>query len=180
MQKMLEITSKPIYCTFIQYIEVTAMLNINKLNLHINNNNLITSSLVKPTTKSTKNTQWCNVVNISSTYDISKNYQTICQNYHADHKWILMVNPDDKPLEQLSASGKINPERILKVNANKVNINFLHIKSTLLKGTCSAIILTKAVFTQAELNELSQCAEQGKTQCILLQHSNTEQQNKLH
>ena len=62
------------------------------------------------------------------------------------------------------------------MNANKVNVNVEHIKKTLLKGNCSAMILSNAQFNQAEMNELSRCAALGKTQCIVLQQTTT----KLH
>lgn len=177
---MLEITSKQIYCIFIQYIEVVLMFNINKPNLDLINNNLATKPFVNPILNEDKNSQWCNIVNITNSCDISENYQNICKNHCTDNKWILMINPDEKPLDQLSAAGKINPTKILKVNANKVNVNFQHIRNTLLKGTCSAIILSKTIFSQAELNELAHCAEQGKTQCILMQQSFPTIKSQLH
>jgi hypothetical protein len=66
------------------------------------------------------------------------------------------------------------------VNANKVNVNLEHIKNTLLKGTCSAMILSNANYNQAELKEISRCAALGKTQCILLQKTDFKTINQLH
>lgn len=177
---MLEIASKSIYCTFIQYIEVIPMLNINKLNLKLNNNNLLVNSLTKSTSITANKRQWCNIVNVKDVCDISDNYLSICQTHCADNKWILMINPDDKPLVQLSSEGKIDPAKILKVNANKVNVNFIHIKNTLLKGNCSAIILAKTEFNQKQIAELSTYAEQGKTQCILVQQTMPQNTAQLH
>jgi len=172
---MLEITIKSIYCTSIQYIEVGIMLNIRKINLDLNNSNLALSTRIETSSKSALSSDWCNVIRVKNSYDLSEKYQKICQNHHDDNKWILMINPENDSLEQLSMMGKINPEKILKVNVNKVNINLEHIKNTLLKGNCSAIILSNAHYSQAELDEISRCAAIGKTQCILLQKSATQQ-----
>ncbi len=151
------------------------MMNINKINLELNNNNLALNSRIKTASKSALPSAWCNVIRVKNSYDLSEKYQNICQNHHDDNKWILMINPENDSLEQLSMMGKINPEKILKVNANKVNISLEHIKSTLLKGNCSAIILSNAHYSQAELDEISRCAAIGKTHCILLQKSATQQ-----
>jgi cell division inhibitor SulA len=145
------------------------MNSINKINLDLNNNNLIESSWVKKSLFTSSNKQWCNIIKVKSAVDLSEKYQSICQKHHTDNKWILMINPENEFLDQLSSMGKINPAKILKVNANKVNVNFEHIKKALLKGNCSAMILSNAHFNQAELNELANCAALGKTQCILLQ-----------
>ena len=168
---MLEITAQSIYCTFIQCIKVRAMININKLNLKLNNNNLVRGSLVKAPLSVSTSKQWCNIIQVTSAIELSEKYQNICQSHHTDNKWILMINPENESLDQLSSMGKINPNKILKVNANKVNVNVEHIKKTLLKGNCSAMILSNAQFNQTEMNELSRCAALGKTQCILLQQA---------
>jgi cell division inhibitor SulA len=152
------------------------MINTNKINLKLNNNNLVRSSWVKTPSSISNNKQWCNIIQVEGAVDLSEKYQNICQNHYTDNKWILMINPENESLDQLSSMGKINPEKILKVNANKVNVNFEHIKKALLKGNCSAMILSNAQFSQAELNELSSCAALGQTQCILLQQVTT----KLH
>lgn len=156
------------------------MININKLNLQLNNNSLVRSSIVKTPSSSSNTRQWCNVIQVTSAVDLSEKYQNICQNHYTDNKWILMINPENDSLDQLSNMGKINPEKILKVNANKVNVNLEHIKKTLLKGTCSAMILSNAQFDATEMAELSRCATLGKTQCILLQQTALQQQIHLH
>ena len=166
---MLEITTKQIYCTFIQYIEVKLMLNINKLDLHLNNNNLIAQRKIKEVVNNRHSREWCNIVQVTSAVELSEKYQSICQHHGNENKWILMINPENEPLDQLSNLGKINPAQILKVNANKVNVNLEHIKNTLLKGNCSAMILSNAQFSEAEISEISNCAALGKTHCIMLQ-----------
>lgn len=177
---MLEIASKPIYCTFIQYIEVGTMINTNKINLKINNNSLAIAPSINLPPQINLSSAWCNIISVNSLGDVSEKYQDICQNHHDDKKWILMINPENSSLEQLSNMGKINPAKILKVNANKVNVSLEHIKNTLLKGTCSAMILSNANYNQAELKEISRCAALGKTQCILLQKTNCKAINQLH
>ena len=124
--------------------------------------------------------QWCNIIQVKNSVDLSEEYQNICQNHHTDNKWILMINPENESLDQLSNTGRINPEKILKVNANKVNVNLEHIKNTLLKGTCSAMVLSNAEFNQTEMSELTRCAMLGKTQCILLQKTTSPQHVQLH
>lgn len=156
------------------------MININKLKIKQNNNNLAVNSIIEESLKSSLSTTWCNIVRVNNAHDVSEKYQDICQNHHDDNKWILMINPENDSLEQLSNMGKINPAKILKVNANKVNVSLEHIKNTLLKGTCSAMILSDTNYNQAELKEISRCAAQGKTQCILMQKTPVQPLNKLH
>ncbi len=177
---MLEIPTKSIYCTFIQYIEVGTMININKLQINNNNNSLTVNSVINEKHQMPLTTSWCNIVRVKNSHDLSAKYQDICQSHHDDNKWILMINPENDSLEQLSNLGKIKPEKILKVNANKVNVSLEHIKNTLLKGTCSAMILSDAHFSQAELKQIAQCATVGKTQCILLQKSSLQPPKQLH
>jgi len=156
------------------------MININKINLTKNNNNLAVNPVIKKPHQSSSSSAWCNIIRVNNSGDLSERYQDICQNHHDDNKWILMINPENNSLDQLSSMGKINPEKILKVNANKVNVSLEHIKNTLLKGNCSAVILSNVHYNQIELNEISRCAAQGKTQCILLQKTPTQQLSQLH
>jgi len=156
------------------------MININKPQLSQTNNNLTLQPVISKSRKINIATTWCNIIRVENSYDLSEKYQDICQSHHHDSKWILMINPESDSLEQLSTMGKINPEKILKVNASKVNVSLAHIKSALLKGNCSAMILSNAQYNQAELNEISRCAAQGKTQCILLQNSSLKLTNQLH
>ncbi len=156
------------------------MININKVNLNNINNNLNIKNTINIANSTSLTSTWCNIVNVNSAYDLSKKYHDICQHHHDENKWILMINPENDSLEQLSNMGKINPAKILKVNANKVNVSIEHIKKTLLKGNCSAMILANANYNQAQLNEISRCAAIGKTHCIFLQKTNAPQANKLH
>jgi cell division inhibitor SulA len=156
------------------------MININKLQLSNYNNNLSISPVINDPRNMTLSTQWCNIIRVNNSHDLSAKYQDICQSHHDDNKWILMINPENDSLEQLSNLGKINPAKILKVNANKVNVSLEHIKKTLLKGTCSAMILSDAHYNQAELKQIAQCAALGQTQCILLQKTNSKPPKQLH
>jgi cell division inhibitor SulA len=156
------------------------MININKLQITENNNNLAIDPVINEARQMPLTTQWCNIIRVKNSHDLSTKYQDICQSHHDDHKWILMINPESDSLEQLSNLGKINPAKILKVNANKVNVSLEHIKNTLLKGTCSAMILSDANYSQAELKQIAQCATVGKTQCILLQKTNMQASKQLH
>ncbi|TWX72497.1 hypothetical protein [Colwellia sp. C1TZA3] len=156
------------------------MVNTNKINLKLNNKNLAIVPSINLPPQINLSSTWCNVISVNSTGDVSAKYQDICQNHHDDKKWILMINPENASLEQLSNMGKINPAKILKVNANKVNVSLEHIKNTLLKGTCSAMILSNANYDQAELKEISRCATLGKTQCILLQKADFQAIKQLH
>lgn len=165
---------------FIQYIEVGTMININKINLELNNSSLAINNAIETPREISLSSTWCNIVPVNSPYDLSEKYQDICQNHHDDNKWILMINPENNSLEQLSSMGKINPEKILRVNANKVNVSLEHIKNTLLKGTCSAMILSDTDYNQAQIREISRCAALGKTHCILLQKTNFQQASQLH
>ena len=152
------------------------MLNINEKNLQLNNNNLENNSSVKTISTVSKITPWCNIVNIKNAYDLSQNYQSICQRHDHDKKWVLLINPESESLNHLSSVGKINPAKILKVNSSKVNVDIEHIKSALLKGTCAAIILSDTQYTPSQIRELSRCAAQGKTQCIVLKQATEKQQ----
>jgi cell division inhibitor SulA len=124
---------------------------------------------------------WCDVRTISNTVELSRQYTEICQNNDLDNKWILMVNPEDKQLQQLSTEGKIDPKRILKVNIHQRNISLKTIKEALEKGHCSAVILCNATFDKAQLDQLTQFAEKGQTKCIILtkQTQNLLNQNLL-
>ncbi|SEL26675.1 hypothetical protein SAMN05216262_10881 [Colwellia chukchiensis] len=152
------------------------MNNVNKLKLINNNNNLTANSNMAFAYKVSPAKSWCNIVRVNDTFDLTETYRDICQNHHHDSKWILMINPEHDSLEKLSTMGKINPNKILKVNASKVQVSLAHIKNTLLKGTCSAIILSNAHYSEAQLNEISRCAALGKTHCIFLQSSFQKQQ----
>ncbi|MFB0981785.1 MAG: hypothetical protein QMC62_12835 [Alteromonadaceae bacterium] len=111
---------------------------------------------------------WCDVKSISNRLELSQQYTEIFEKYDLDNKWILMINPEEKPLQQLSTQGKIDPKKILKVNIHQRNISLKTIKNTLEKGHCSAVILCNAKLDASQLAQLTQFAEKGKTKCIIL------------
>ena len=79
-----------------------------------------------------------------------------------------MINPEERPLLQLSTQGKIDPKKILKVNIHQRNISLNTIKDALEKGHCSAVILCNAKLNESQLIQLTQFAEKGQTKCIIL------------
>jgi hypothetical protein len=82
-----------------------------------------------------------------------------------------MINPENEPLGMLSSLGKIDATKVLKIDTKHVKVNIENIKSTLIKGNCAAVILSNALLTTSELSLIAECAEQGQTQCIVLNHS---------
>jgi cell division inhibitor SulA len=133
----------------------TNHFNTNKLNVKQNNLPL-------------KRTNWCDVKTIANKVDISQHYTEIFRNHDSDNKWILMINPEEKPLHQLSVQGKIDPKKILKVNIHQRNISLNTIKDALEKGHCSAVILCNATLDKSQLAQLTHFAEKGQTKCIIL------------
>ncbi|NQY63659.1 MAG: hypothetical protein HRT38_07960 [Alteromonadaceae bacterium] len=152
------------------------MLNINKNKKTISNNNLIKTITCRQTNKvnvNCKSHNWMDIRNIKDQHQLAQQYEKICQQHGQDNKWILMINPEDKSLETLYASGKINTTKILRVNANKQTINIANIKTALKTGNCSAVILCNASIKEEEINQLTLCAQKGKTQCIVLKNTTT-------
>jgi len=111
---------------------------------------------------------WCDIRSITSKQELSLHYADICQQHELNNKWVLMINPDEKPLQQLSSQGKIDPKRILKVNINQRDIKMKSIEEALEKGHCSAVILCNATLEQSQVTQLNYYAKKGKTQCIIL------------
>ena len=145
---------------FIQYIEILKMnsannFNTNKLNL-------------KSINVTVKEANWCDVRSIANKLEISQQYTEIFEKYGLDNKWILMINPEEKPLQKLSTQGKIDPRKILKVNIHQRNISLKTIQHTLQKGHCSAVILCNATLDKSQLSQLTHFAEKGQTKCIIL------------
>jgi len=118
---------------------------------------------------------WLDVINVENEHHLSNQYADLCQQHHLENKWILMINPENQPLEELAATAKINAKRILKVHTNKTKITLSSIGSALCKGHCSAVILCNPALENEELSQLTRCAQQGKTACIVLNSS-----TKLH
>ncbi len=111
---------------------------------------------------------WCDVRSIANKFELSQQYTEICEKHDLDNRWILMINPEEKALQQLSTQGKIDPNKILKVNIHHRNISLKTIKEALEKGHCSAVILCNAKLDKSQLTQLTQFAEKGQTKCIIL------------
>jgi cell division inhibitor SulA len=116
----------------------------------------------------TKESNWCDVRSIANTVELSQEYTEIYEKHDLDNKWILMINPEEKPLHQLSTQGKIDPRKILKVNIHQRNISLKTIKNALEKGNCSAVILCNATLNKSQIKQLTHFAEKGQTKCIIL------------
>ena len=82
-----------------------------------------------------------------------------------------MINPEDEMLESLGKENEIDVSNILRVNTPSQKMNIQHIKSALIKGNCSAIVLTENYFDTEEIAELTYCAEQGQTQCVIIKNN---------
>jgi len=142
---------------------------MNSISTNINNN-LNKETL---TGKVINNDSWLNVNEIKSESNIASHYANLCQKHEQKNKWILMVNPEEKPLETLSTNAKINTANILRVNGNNKPIKLTNIKMALKTGNCSAVILCNTSFKEEEISQLMSSAKKGKTQCILLNNQNT-------
>lgn len=118
--------------------------------------------------------EWLDQRVISTSQEFSQQYQEICQQHHLEHKWILMINPEDSSLEELSKSDAIDAQKILRVNTEENKLNVEHIEMALKKGNCSAIIVSNAHLNEQQITQLSKSAQRGKTQCIVIN------QNTLH
>ncbi len=125
---------------------------------------------LKKTNKLDHNTSehWFDLQNISTTDGLSEQYADICQKHELNKKWIMMINPGDEPLMELTESTTIDTSKILKVNTKKTRINLKNIESALSKGNCSAVVLCNPHLKNEELCQLKQSAINGKTACIVL------------
>ncbi len=97
-----------------------------------------------------------------------KTLANIYSNHKAENKWILMIDPEDTALKSLSQGNDIDTKKILKVHSNKVRIEAKSIHKALRKGNCSAVILCKQLFTQNQIDWLSQQAQLSNTDFIVL------------
>jgi len=129
-----------------------------------NNNALISNNINNTKLESS----WCDIRSITNKQELSLQYADICQQHELHNKWVLMINPDEKPLLQLSKQGIIDPSRILKVNINQRDIKMKSIEEALEKGHCSAVILCNATLEKSQVNQLKYYAKKGKTRCIIL------------
>ena len=139
-----------------------------------NINNIINLKTGKQLSAS-KSSPWLDIINVRKNHSLSKKYQELCQQHHLNNKWILMVNPESNSLEKLAATEVIDTSKILKVNINKSKVALKNIESALCKGNCSAVILCNPSLKNEEISQLTLCAQQGKTACIVLKDN-----RKLH
>jgi len=114
---------------------------------------------------------WLNVQAADNKQQISDLYNDIYQQHYDKNKWILMINPEDEMLESLGKGNKIDVSNILRVNTPSQKMKIKHIKNALIKGHCSAIVLAEAYFNKEEIAELTNYAEQGKTQCVIIKNT---------
>ena len=104
--------------------------------------------------------QWLDIKEQMNDFELSQQYIDICQKHSLENKWILVLTPKTNSLEQLNSSTHIN--------TNKVKINIKNVKTALSKGNCAGVILCNANLKESELKKLTTYAQQGKTQCIVL------------
>ena len=147
---------------------IKTVIKTNNINNDLNNNSLIKCKTTSKVNHNHKVHHWLDIRNFKDQQQLAQQYANICQQHQQDKKWILMINPEDKSLETLYASGKISTTKILRVNAHKQSINMSNIEMALKTGNCSAVILCNASFKEEEINQLTACAQKGKTQCIVL------------
>ncbi len=132
-------------------------------------NNLINNSLSSSIHKNSVNKfSWCDIRNVASKQELVQQYVDICQKHDLENKWVLMINPDESPLQQLSIEGKIDPKKILKVNISRKDISLHTIEHALEKGHCSAVILCNAILESIQISQLTHYAKKGQTKCIIL------------
>ena len=81
-----------------------------------------------------------------------------------------MIDPEMQSLRK-AVKGQSDNSNVLLINSAKVNVNLKAIETALCSGNCSAVVLCNSEFKQDQITYLNQCARQGKTKCILLNHS---------
>ncbi|GLX76834.1 hypothetical protein tinsulaeT_01740 [Thalassotalea insulae] len=114
------------------------------------------------------NNNWIDVRNINNEQSWLAQYTDICLQHKVNNKWILMIDPEDQSLEQLSKTHHVDTSRILKVNSYNGKVNLENLGFALCKGNCAAVILSNTQLKDEDLFKLNQCAQQGKTACIVL------------
>ena len=117
--------------------------------------------------------KWMNIQSIENNHQLTKLYNKVCLQHSPAHKWILMINPEGESLEQLANQHDIDVSKILRVDTKNSSITLSSLTKVLNKGNCSAIILANTDFKQEEISHLSNCAQQGNTQCIVLNNVST-------
>ncbi|GAA0821995.1 hypothetical protein GCM10009111_29690 [Colwellia asteriadis] len=144
-------------------------------------NNNFTATNVELAGVNTLNMSWLALKDVASHDELSTQYAQVCQQYTQAKKWILIINPNEASLEQLAKTHGIDTSKVLCVNLrNKdrtdqinrtIDLSVEQIKGVLCRGNCSAVILSNASFAPEEIAELTLCAQQGETQCVLLKNN---------
>ncbi len=116
---------------------------------------------------------WFNIKDITNNNQLTQVCNNICQQHKHEKKWILMINPEEQTLEQLNHLQDLDTSKILRVNMKNTELNLTSIKNVLTKGNCSAVILADTKLNQDEIAQLSDSAQQGQTQCIVLKNTIT-------
>lgn len=159
------------------------MFSINNNKFSHENSHLLS---LKPTV-----TPWLELKNVTNNIEFSTQYAQVCQQHSQAKKWVLIINPSDSSLEQLTKTHGVDISKILCVNLKSkkaavkkstlIDLDIEQIKSVLCKGNCSAVILSNATFNKKEISELDASARQGETQCVLLkkQSLNLTSSNKI-
>jgi len=137
------------------------------------NNNIFNNLNLIDTIKPCVANQWLDIREQITDFELSQQYVDICQQHSLENKWILMINPQNDSLDQLNNSNDIDTSKVLRVNTNKVKINIKNVETALSKGNCAAVVLCNACLNESELIELITYAQQGKTQCIVLNNNKT-------
>ncbi|GHE90413.1 hypothetical protein [Thalassotalea profundi] len=149
------------------------MFNSNSNNTILNNN--LNSSYLENLNNKDQNKGFkhghLRIIDVENDFNISQQYAEICQQYFVENKWVLMINPDTQPLDQLNKNIAIDTSKILKVYANKVTIVLANIESALCKGNCSAVVLCNPLLSDKEIEQLSECAQLSKTSCIVIRNN---------
>lgn len=136
------------------------MLAIN--NNYISHLNLVTAD------ENTYKQNWLDIKSINTSDEVAQEYKNICSKFHSTSKWVLIVNPENNSLDELSISANISHTKVLQVHSNKVNVSVKNIEAALKKGNCSAVVLNNVILSESELLTLSTSAQKGGTKCIIL------------
>lgn len=143
--------------------------------ISINNTNIINGS-INISCSNNKQANWLQLNHVTNNAELSTQYAHIYQQHKQQNKWVLFINPEESSIEQLAHIHGIDPSKILMVNyknslKNNSRIELTHIKSALIKGNCSAVIVSNSSFATQEIAQLEYSAKKGKTQCFLLENT---------
>jgi len=116
--------------------------------------------------------RWIDIREVNTNGQLLSEYKQLCQQHENEKKWILMIDPELNSLKQINPK-QIDTSRVLHINSKKVPISIESIEKALSSGNCSAVVLCNSLLKQPQLTQLCNSAKKGKTQCILLNQSNT-------